>query len=79
MKFSRNISITIICIILGIMLSWQYKSIESNKRVSASQTKNLYDLQKELLEEKKEQRESACQKRGIGKTVGAVYRCGGKQ
>jgi len=63
MKFSRNISITIICIILGIMLSWQYKSIESNKRVSASQTKNLYDLQK----------------RGIGKTVGAVYRCGGKQ
>jgi len=23
MKFSRNISITIICIILGIMLSWQ--------------------------------------------------------
>jgi uncharacterized protein YlxW (UPF0749 family) len=53
MKFSRNISITIICIILGIMLSWQYKSIESNKRVSASQTKNLYDLQKELLEEKK--------------------------
>jgi len=38
---------------IGIMLSWQYKSIESNKRVSASQTKNLYDLQKELLEEKK--------------------------
>ncbi|HHV29686.1 DUF881 domain-containing protein [Acetivibrio mesophilus] len=53
MRFSRNISITIICIILGIMLSWQYKSIESNKKVSASQTKNLYDLQKELLEEKK--------------------------
>jgi len=37
---------TIICIILGIMLSWQYKSIESNKRVSASQTKNLYDLRR---------------------------------
>lgn len=78
MKFSRNISITIICIILGIMLSWQYKSIESNKRVSASQTKNLYDLQKELLEEKRTTRICVPETRNW-KTVGAVYRCGGKQ
>lgn len=53
MKFARNMSITVVCIILGIMLSWQYKSIESNSKVSASQTKSLYELQKELLEEKK--------------------------
>jgi len=53
MKFSRNISITIICIILGIMLSWQYKSIESNKRVSASQTKTCTTFRKNFWRKKR--------------------------
>ncbi len=52
MSLSRNLSITLICLILGVMLSWQYKSIQNNKKVASSQAGTLYTLQEELLAEK---------------------------
>ncbi len=51
-SISRNFSITIICIILGIMLSWQYKSIQNNKKATSAQTGTLQSLQEELIGEK---------------------------
>lgn len=53
MRLSRNLSITVICIILGIMLAWQYKSIYNNKKIETGQTERLYTLQDELIAEKK--------------------------
>ena len=52
MSLSRNLSITLICLILGVMLSWQYKSIQNNKKMASYQSGTLYTLQEELLAEK---------------------------
>ena len=52
MKISRNIAITIICIILGIILAWQYKSIDTNKKIESTQITRLEDLKDELIMEK---------------------------
>lgn len=51
-KIARNISITIVCLILGIMLSWQYKSISSNAS-NTVHSERLEDLRSELIEEKR--------------------------
>jgi len=49
MKVSRNIAITLVCIILGIMISWQYKSVNYNQNVSSVQNKRLEELKTELI------------------------------
>jgi len=53
MKHGKNLSLTIICIILGIMLSWQYKSISKNKEVASFENKRAEELKDDLLNEKK--------------------------
>lgn len=52
MKVSRNISITLICIILGVMLAWQYKSILNNNKKGAAQSIRLESVKDELLAQK---------------------------
>ncbi|HHX17499.1 MAG TPA: DUF881 domain-containing protein [Clostridium sp.] len=52
-KIARNISITIVCLILGTMLSWQYKSISSSNASSIAQNERLEDLRSQLIEEKR--------------------------
>lgn len=52
-KIARSISITIICLILGIMLSWQYKSIRSSNASNIIHNERLEDLRSELIEEKR--------------------------
>jgi len=49
MKVTRNIALTLVCIILGIMISWQYKSINYNQNVSSVQNKRLEELKTELI------------------------------
>lgn len=53
MKISRSIAITSVCVILGIMLAWQYGSINYNRQVASYQNKTLEDLKDELIMEKK--------------------------
>ena len=50
MKISRNIATTIVCIILGIMVAWQYKSINYNQVMASSQNKRSEQLMRELIE-----------------------------
>jgi len=50
MKISRNIATTIVCIILGIMVAWQYKSINYNQVRASSQNKRSEQLMRELIE-----------------------------
>lgn len=52
MKLSRNIAITMICIILGIMLAWQYKSIVNNNRKETTKYARLESVRDELLAQK---------------------------
>jgi uncharacterized protein YlxW (UPF0749 family) len=49
MKISRNIAITLVCIILGIMIAWQYKSINYNQSVLSFQNKRTEELKDELI------------------------------
>lgn len=52
MKLGRNIAITFVCIILGVVLSWQLKSINFNEKLALSENKRTEEIQTELLNEK---------------------------
>jgi uncharacterized protein YlxW (UPF0749 family) len=53
MKLSRSISITVVCLILGIMLAWQYKSLYYNEKIKTTQVVRLDTLKDDLIAEKK--------------------------
>lgn len=50
MKLSKTFSITLVCIILGIMVSWQYKSINYNQNASSIQATRIEDLKDNLIQ-----------------------------
>jgi uncharacterized protein YlxW (UPF0749 family) len=56
-KIGRNLAITLICIILGIMISWQYRSINYNQNIATFQNKRLEELQDELIKLQKSNNE----------------------
>lgn len=49
MKLTRNIAITLICVILGVMVAWQYKSVNYYESVSSFENKRVEDLKEELI------------------------------
>lgn len=49
MKIGRNIAITLICIILGVMMAWQYKSINYNQSLALFQNKRADELKEDLI------------------------------
>ncbi len=49
MKIARNIAMTMVCILLGIMLALQYKSINVNQSLASYETKRLDELKTELI------------------------------
>jgi uncharacterized protein YlxW (UPF0749 family) len=53
MKAYRNVAITLVCIILGTMLAWQYKSINFNLKAASLDNKRIEDLKDELILEKR--------------------------
>ena len=57
MRIGRNIAITLVCILLGIMLAWQYKSINYNQNVASLQNKRVEELMKELINLQKQNSE----------------------
>lgn len=54
MKAGRSISITLICIILGVMLAWQYKSIVNNSKKEITKNARLESVRDELLAQKQQ-------------------------
>jgi uncharacterized protein YlxW (UPF0749 family) len=52
MIVSKNLSITLICIILGVMLAWQYKSILNNNKRDTTNIVRLESVKDELLAQK---------------------------
>ncbi|HHV59591.1 MAG TPA: DUF881 domain-containing protein [Clostridiaceae bacterium] len=57
MKIWRNIVIMFVCTILGVMLTWQYKSISYNAQVADFENKRIEDLKDLLLLEKQSNEE----------------------
>lgn len=53
MKNYRTVAITLICILLGIMVAWQYKSINYNSKMASLENKRAEDLKDQLINEKK--------------------------
>lgn len=49
MKIARNIAMTIVCILLGIMLALQYKSINANQSLASFENKRMDELKTELI------------------------------
>ncbi len=52
-KVSRNISIALICVILGLALSWQFQSIRNNAKVMTLESQKKDDLIVKILNEQK--------------------------
>lgn len=53
MKLGRNVAITMVCLLLGIMLAWQFRSIEHNESVLSHERKTQEELKTELIREQK--------------------------
>lgn len=49
MKIARNIAMTMVCILLGIMLALQYKSINVNQSLASFENKRMDELKTELI------------------------------
>ncbi len=49
MKIARNIAMMIVCILLGIMLSLQYKSVNNYQAMASLDNKRLEELKEELI------------------------------
>jgi uncharacterized protein YlxW (UPF0749 family) len=49
MKIARNIAMMVVCILLGIMLSLQYKSVNYNQSMSSLENKRLEELKEDLI------------------------------
>jgi len=48
-KLGRTVAITIVCIILGVMVAWQYKSVNYNQNVMSYENKRAEELMEELI------------------------------
>lgn len=56
-KTYRNLALTGVCIILGLILSWQFRSINDNQKMAGLENKRVEELKTELLQEKKAREE----------------------
>ncbi|KNY25748.1 DUF881 domain-containing protein [Pseudobacteroides cellulosolvens] len=53
MKYGRSIAITAICVLLGMIMAWQYKSIDYNEREKSLERKSIEELKDELIREQR--------------------------
>ena len=49
MKITRNIALMVVCIILGVMLALQYKSVNYNQSMASFENMRLDELKNELI------------------------------
>lgn len=53
MKYRRSIAIMLVCMILGIIVAWQYRSIDYFQRMDSLERKSIDELKDELIAEQK--------------------------
>lgn len=54
MKLHTNVAIMVVCIVLGVILAWQYKSIDYNIKAASLQNKRVEELKDELIRAKQD-------------------------
>ena len=52
MKTFKTISLTAVCLILGIIMAWQYRSVKLNQVLAQYEKKSVNEIIDELLIEK---------------------------
>lgn len=52
MKIFKTISLTAVCLVLGIIVAWQYRSVKMNQVLAQYEKKNVSEIIEELLIEK---------------------------
>lgn len=52
MKTFKTISLTAVCLVLGIIVAWQYRSVKMNQVLAQYEKKNVSEIIEELLIEK---------------------------
>ncbi len=60
-KLNRNMALMLVCMVLGVVLAWQFKSVNYNEQMASSNNKRLEDLRDQLIAEK--QKNEALSKR----------------
>lgn len=53
MKIARNIALTLVCILLGVMLAWQYRSVDFIQKAASENYKRLEDYKDALIQAQK--------------------------
>lgn len=53
MKIFKTISLTAVCLILGVIMAWQFRSVKVNQVLAQYEKKNVSEIIDELLLEKK--------------------------
>lgn len=53
MKIFRTISLTAVCLVLGIIMAWQFRSVKHNQVLAQYEKNNISEIIDELLVEKK--------------------------
>ncbi|AEV68078.1 DUF881 domain-containing protein [Acetivibrio clariflavus] len=69
MKFINTVSLTLICMIMGITVAWQYKSVYNNKKTASVQSMTLEDLKDKLIIEKKNNEELKSRRDALDKEI----------
>ncbi len=54
MRFSRNLALTMVCIILGIIVAAQYRSVYNYRLAASYENKTLSELRDELIQKTKQ-------------------------
>lgn len=52
MKIFKTISLTAVCLVMGIIVAWQYRSVKMNQVLAQYEKKNVSEIIEELLVEK---------------------------
>ncbi|HEX2926871.1 MAG TPA: DUF881 domain-containing protein [Ruminiclostridium sp.] len=50
MKFKRNIGITLVCILLGVMLALQYRGVSNHKKAESLDNKTMSELKEVIID-----------------------------
>jgi hypothetical protein len=48
-KIFKTISLTAVCLVLGIIVAWQYRSVKMNQVLAQYEKKNVSEIIEELL------------------------------
>ncbi len=53
MKLFKTLAVSLVCMILGVFIAWQYQSIRNNASIISLENKRRSEIQEELFSEKK--------------------------